>query len=97
MEEFRTWMADRAALTLFNRGQITARDFEVKENGAVMLKEDARKTVLTHWQERKQVELRHPFLGENTTVGMVPHLQARLLARAIRGELDSYPAFLANN
>ncbi len=60
-----------------------------------MLKEKSRTTVLTAWQERKQDEITHPFLEEKTTVGLLPHLQARLLARHLRDDLDAYPAFLA--
>jgi len=95
MEEFRAFFADRLALTLFNRGQITSKDFEYRESGAVVLKEASRKTVLIAWQERKQDELVHPFLDEKMTLGLLPHLQARLLARHLRGDLDAYPAFLA--
>lgn len=95
MEEFRPVLADRAALTLINRQQITADDFETQDNGAVLLKPDSRKTVLAHWQERKSQEINHPFLDERTTIGLLPHLQARLLARHLRGDLDAYPAFLA--
>lgn len=95
MEEFRAFLADRTVLSLLNRQQITAKDFEYKENGAVLLKETSRKLVLTAWQERKQDEINHPFLDEKTTIGFLPHLQARLLARHLRGDLDAYPAFLA--
>jgi CRISPR-associated protein Cas1 len=95
MEEFRAFLADRTALSLFNRKQIDSTDFETKESGAVLLKEDSRKKVLTAWQERKQNEIQHPFLDEKTTIGLLPHLQARLLARHLRGDLDAYPAFLA--
>jgi CRISPR-associated protein Cas1 len=95
MEEFRAFLADRTALSLFNRQQITAKDFDTKENGAVLLKDDSRKKVLTAWQERKQDEINHPFLDEKITIGFLPHLQARLLARHLRGDLDAYPAFLA--
>jgi CRISPR-associated protein Cas1 len=95
MEEFRPLFADRAAITLINRRQITEKDFETKENGAVSLKPDSRKTVLNHWQERKQAEVLHPLLEEKVTLGLLPHLQARLLARHLRGDLDSYPAYLA--
>jgi CRISPR-associated protein Cas1 len=95
MEEFRAFFADRTALSLFNRQQITSKDFDIKENGAVLLKDDSRKKVLTAWQERKQDEINHPFLDEKTTIGLLPHLQARLLARHLRGDLDAYPAFLA--
>jgi CRISP-associated protein Cas1 len=94
MEELRPVLADRAALTLINRQQIRAEDFEFKENGAVLLKDDSRKIVLQHWQERKQTEIMHPFLQEKTTIGLLPHLQARLLARHLRGDLDAYPAYL---
>jgi CRISPR-associated protein Cas1 len=95
MEEFRAFLADRVALTLINRRQITAADFRTEESGAVLLKEDSRKEVLVAWQERKQVEITHPFLDEKITIGLLPHLQARLLARHLRGDLDAYPAFLA--
>jgi CRISP-associated protein Cas1 len=95
MEEFRPAIADRAVLTLINRRQIGPGDFETKESGAVLLKEKSRKTVLQLWQERKQTEIVHPFLQEKTTLGLVPHLQARLLCRHLRGDLDAYPAFLA--
>ena len=94
MEELRPVLADRLALTLINRRQIGDHDFTTEETGAVKLKDDARKTVLMAWQERKSDELRHPFLGEATTFGLLPQLQARLLARHLRGDLDAYPAFL---
>lgn len=95
MEEFRTYIADRVVLSLMNRRQITKKDFTIEPSGAVMLKEDSRKKVLVAWQERKQSEFVHPFLDEKCTLGLLPHLQARLLARHLRGDLDAYPAFLA--
>lgn len=95
MEEFRAFLADRAALTLLNRRQIQKTDFEYKENGAVLLKEDSRKKVLTHWQERKMKEITHPYLLEKTTIGLIPFIQARLLVRHLRNNLDAYPAFLS--
>jgi len=94
MEEFRAPLADRLVLSLINRKQITRNDFRSAEGGAVLLKEESRKKVLTAWQERKQTELVHPFLGEKTTIGLLVHLQARLLARHLRGDIDAYPAFL---
>ncbi len=94
MEEFRHPLADRTALALMNRRQIDVGDFEQQEAGAWVLKEDSRKVVLAAWQERKKDTLLHPFLNEKITVGLLPHLQARLLARAIRGDIDAYPAFL---
>lgn len=94
MEEFRPVLADRLALALLNRRQLGAEDFETRESGAVSLREGSRKAVLTAWQERKREELLHPFLREKVTWGLLPHLQARLLARHLRGDLDAYPAFL---
>ncbi len=94
MEEFRPFLVDRLVLSLINRKQISGTDFETTESGAVLLKHDARKEVLAAWQKRKQDELLHPFLDEKTTVGLFPHLQARLLARCLRGDLDAYPPFI---
>lgn len=94
MEEFRPVLADRLALALLNRRQLNAADFDQRENGAVTLRDDSRKKVLVAWQERKREELIHPFLQEKVSWGLVPHLQARLLARHLRGDLDAYPAFL---
>ena len=94
MEEFRPVLADRLALALLNRRQLDISDFDPRENGAVTLREESRKKVLVAWQERKREEILHPFLQEKVTWGLVPHLQARLLARHLRGDLDSYPAFL---
>jgi len=94
MEELRPVLADRTALALLNRRQLDASDFEARENGAIFLREASRKKVLMEWQERKRDELLHPFLREKITWGLVPHLQARLLARHLRGDVDAYPAFL---
>ncbi len=94
LEEFRPVLADRLALTLINRGQIGAENFIVLDNGAVTMTEEVRKTVLTAYQERKETELQHPFLGEKTTIGLLPALQAQLLARHLRGDIDGYPPFL---
>ena len=94
MEEFRPVVSERVALSLFNRKQLKKRDFEFVETGAVTLKDDSRKKVLAAYQERKQTELVHPLLQEKTTIGLLPHLQARLLARHLRGDIDAYPAFL---
>lgn len=94
MEELRPVLADRLALTLINRGQVKARDFAVDEGGAVSLTDDGRKTVLVAWQERKKRELRHPFLQENMPMGLVAHVQALLLSRHLRGDLDGYPPFV---
>jgi CRISP-associated protein Cas1 len=94
MEEFRPMLADRLAISLINRQQITVDDFTVQESGAVFLKDDSRKIILRAWQEKKQESLTHPILEEKITVGLLPHIQARLLARHLRGDLDAYPAFL---
>jgi CRISPR-associated protein Cas1 len=94
MEEFRPVLADRLALSLVNRGQLSANDFVMEETGGVRMTDDARKRVLIAWQERKRDELRHPFLGETVPLGLVAHLQAQLLARHLRGDLDGYPAFI---
>jgi len=94
MEEFRPVLADRCVLTLINRRQLVPGDFVHRETGAVELREDSRKIFLTTWQERKQDEITHPFLGEKISFGLLPFIQARLLARALRGDLDAYPAFI---
>lgn len=93
-EEFRPLLGDRLALSLINRRQIGEKDFQTMDNGAVLLREEARKTVLVAYQERKREELRHVFLGEKVEIGLLPHLQAQLLARHLRGDLDAYPPFL---
>jgi CRISPR-associated protein Cas1 len=94
MEELRPFFVDRLVLSLVNRQQINPADFITRETGAVEMNEATRKTVLIAYQERKQRELEHPFLGEKVTFGLIPHLQAKLLTRHIRGDLDAYPAFI---
>lgn len=94
MEEFRAPLADRLVCSLVNRRQLDARSFKHSQAGGVILNDDARKTVISAWQERKQDEIMHPFLKEKIPIGIAFHAQAQLLARFIRGELDAYPAFL---
>lgn len=94
VEEFRPLLADRLALSLINRKQLSERDFRSLDNGAVLLKDEARKAVLTAYQERKREELRHVFLEEKAPIGLFPYIQAQLLARHLRGDLDAYPPFL---
>jgi CRISPR-associated protein Cas1 len=94
MEELRPVLADRLALSLVNRQQVRAEDFIVEAAGGVRLTEAARKAVLVAWQARKREELRHPFLGEQAPLGLVANLQAQLLARHLRGDLDGYPGFV---
>jgi CRISPR-associated protein Cas1 len=87
-EEFRAVLADRLALTLINRGQLGPRDFDEREGGAVMLNDSGRRAVVTAWQERKQEEITHPLLGIKIPLGIAPFVQARLMARTVRGEMD---------
>lgn len=94
MEEFRAVLADRLALSLVNRGQVRRRDFAFSESGAVEMSEAARKSILVEWQKRKKETVVHPFLGEKVEVGLLPFLQAQLLARHLRGDLDAYPPFI---
>lgn len=94
MEEFRSILADRVAVSLVNLRQVTKKDFRVTESGAVEMKEDARKTILMTWQKKKQEEVLHPFLNERAPIGLLPHLQALLLARYLRGDLDAYPPYI---
>jgi CRISPR-associated protein Cas1 len=95
MEEFRAIVADRLALTLINRGQLSAKDFVERDGGAVMLEGDARRAVVIAYQERKQELLIHPLLLASVPLGLIPMLQARLMARAIRNEVEGYFPFLA--
>jgi CRISPR-associated protein Cas1 len=94
MEEFRPFLADRLALSLINLRRVNAKGFKKAESGAVLMDDDTRKTVLVAYQERKQEEIIHPFLEEKVTVGLLFHLQALLLARYLRGDLDGYPPFI---
>lgn len=94
MEEMRPCMADRFVLTLINNRVIRPEDFQLQDSGAVLLTEDGRRTFLKAWQERKRETLTHPFLGEKLAWGLVPYMQALLLARYLRGDLDDYPPFL---
>ena len=94
LEEFRAPWADRFVLTLINRQQVKPNDFVTEASGAVRLTDDARKSLLTAWQERKQVEIMHPYLEEQVPIGLLPHCQAMLLARHIRGDTEYYPPYL---
>ena len=93
-EEFRSTLADRLALTLINRGQLGPDDFEEREGGAVLLNDNGRRAVVTAWQERKQEEVTHPLLEQKLPLGVVPFVQARLLARTVRGEMAGYLPYL---
>lgn len=94
MEELRPCLADRFVLTLINNKIMQAGDFERMEGGAVTMTEDGRRKLLKNWQERKQDQITHPYLEEKMPWGLVPYMQALLLARFLRGDLDDYPPFL---
>lgn len=93
MEEFRAYLGDRIMLNLLNLKQIVKSDFEIRESGEVRMSDEARKTVLSAYQKRKQEEITHPFLNEKVTIGLLPHIQAQLMARYIRGDISEYPPF----
>ena len=94
MEELRPVYADRFVLSLINKQQIKPAGFRKQENGAVMMEDETRKKILSLWQERKNETLTHPFLKQKISWGLVPYIQAQLLARSLRGDLDGYPPCL---
>lgn len=94
VEELRAVLADRFVLTLINKKIVSGKNFSVKENGAVLMDDELRKKVLTEWQNKKKELITHPYLKEKVEWGMVPYVQAMLLARYLRGDLDGYPVFL---
>ena len=94
MEELRSCMADRFVITMINDRMVEVDGFEKQDNGAILLSEDTRKRIQKEWHERKQDKIEHPFLKEKVEWGMVPYVQALLLARFIRGDIDGYPPFL---
>lgn len=95
VEEFRAIAADRMALTLINRAQLKAGDFRVTEGGGVLMADEARRTVSIAWQEKKKETLTHPLLDSEVPIGLLPQIQARLLARTLRGEMEAYLPFIA--
>lgn len=96
MEELRPVLVDRLALSLVNRKQIAGKGFTQKESGGVIMDDETRKAVLIAWQDRKKEEIVHPFLKERVPFGLLPYIQAMLLARHLRGDLDAYPPFFWN-
>lgn len=94
MEEFRPFFADRLTLSLINLNQVQKKGFMQMESGAVLMDDDTRKTVLVAYQKRKQDEIFHPFIEERITIGLLFHIQALLLARCLRGDLDGYPTYI---
>jgi CRISPR-associated protein Cas1 len=94
LEELRPCMADRFVLTLINNGIVSSDDFQPQEDGAVLLTPDGRRKIQKEWQAKKQQKITHPFLKEQLEWGLIPYVQALLLARCLRGDLDAYPPFL---
>lgn len=94
MEEFRFALVDRVVLNLINRRQIGKNDFDQRQGGAVEMSDEARKTFLTTYQERKSGEVQHPLLEKSVPIGLLPHIQARILARRLRGEISDYTPYL---
>jgi CRISPR-associated protein Cas1 len=97
MEEFRPLLADRLVLSLINRQQIRADHFERQDGGAVLLSEAGRRVVLAAWQQRKREEVTHPVLNQKTPIGRLAHLQARIFARYLRGDLSAYVPCIVKN
>jgi CRISPR-associated protein Cas1 len=93
MEELRAALADRLVLTLINRRQVQGSGFTEQDGGGILMDDVTRKAVVAAWQLRKQDEIEHPYLNERIPVGLVPYVQALLLARYVRGGLNAYPAF----
>lgn len=96
MEELRPFLADRLALNLVNLQQVSESDFVKKENGGVFITDEGRKIILSAWQKRKAEQITHPYLKEKMPIGLIPYVQALLLARFIRGDIDGYPPYFMN-
>ncbi len=94
MEEFRSVYADRFVLTLINNRIVNEKSFDVQDNGCVLLTDKARRSFFDNWQERKREIITHPFLKEKVPWGLIPFVQAQLLARYLRGDIEEYPSFL---
>jgi CRISPR-associated protein Cas1 len=94
LEEFRAWWVDRMVLSMVNLKQISVQDFYQEVSGAVLIKDEVRKRILVELQRKKQEKILHPYLQEEVEIGLLPHIQAMLLARHLRGDLEQYPPFL---
>ena len=94
VEEFRCYIVDRFVFSLINKGQITGKHFEIKENGSVLLTEKGRAVFIELWQKRKHDVVEHPFTKEKVKLMLLPYVQAQLLAKALREDLESYPPFM---
>ena len=94
MEELRAYLGDRLLLSLINRKQITGNQFLQQGDESIIMTDDARRTIISAWQARKKEQIQHPFLNEKVSIGLLPHIQAMMLARYLRNDLDDYPVFL---
>lgn len=94
MEEFRSYLVDRFVIYLINTHQLTSKHFLTQENDSILLTDDAKQLILDKWQQRKHDEIKHPFTKEYTPIGLLPYIQAQLLAKTIYSELENYPPFL---
>ncbi len=94
MEELRAYLGDRLVLSLVNRKQITVKDFIKQGDEGIIMTDSGRKTIISAWQSRKKEQITHPYLNEKVCIGLLPYIQAMLLARFIRKDLDDYPVFL---
>jgi CRISPR-associated protein Cas1 len=96
MEELRPFIVDRLALNLVNLQQVCSSDFLKKESGGIIMTDKGRKEVLAAWQKKKQDEITHPYLNEKIPIGLLPYVQAMMMARFLRGDIDGYPPFFMN-
>ena len=94
MEELRAYLGDRLVLSLINRNQISSKDFLNQGDEGIVMTDSGRKIILTAWQKRKKEQITHPYLNEKISIGLLPYVQAMLLARFIRRDLDDYPVFI---
>lgn len=94
MEELRAYLGDRLVLSLINRKQISINDFVKQGDEGIVMTDNGRKTIITAWQNRKREQITHPYLNEKVSIGLLPYIQATLLARYIRNDIDDYPVFL---
>jgi CRISPR-associated protein Cas1 len=94
MEEFRPFLAERITLSLINLRQVQDKGFKKADSGGVLMDDETRKEVLVAYQNRKQEEMMHPFIDEKVTIGLLFHVQALLMARYLRGDIDGYPPFI---
>ena len=95
LEEFRAWWCDRFVITLINRNQIKHSDFVVEASGGIRMNDEARKSFLAAWQQKKQINITHPFINEKVPIGLLPHIQSNLMAKFLRDDLANYPPFFA--